>query len=400
MKYAIVLGTGVVALGTIREYATVGIPVIHVSGKKDDIAGVSNKISRRVFVPFSAENTQPLFDLLVEQSHEWQGALIDPVNDPYIVFIAQNHEALSQHYRLAVQTWDKISGIIEKHRLYQLSHDIGVPAPRIYHPDQGGSLDECCEQFEFPCIIKPTQTPAFFATYGTKVLVVNNPSELLPKYEDVTRRQLDVMVSEIIKGDVLDLYIYICYRNDDGDILAEMCVQKIRQKPQGFGVGSVIRTVPMIGELKRSALKLLEASDYTGMSATEFKRDQGGSGDFKLIEINTRAVLYERIFSTCGINFREILFYDKVYAEKRTCPDYRKEVYWIHQFDELSNFSHYLKKKVTLTSRTFFEPYFKSHVYAVPLFSDPRPFLKMVRKVVLPMVRNQLRKLFARSNRR
>jgi len=390
MNRVIVLGSGVVALGAITEYAAAGISVIHVTGKRNDIASASKHISQRVLVSFSLDNSQALFELLTSNKDKWDGALIDPVNDPYVAFIAENHAALSKHYRLAVQPWEKINGIIEKHLLYQLAHRIGVSAPKIYHPEFSNSLEEESKHFEYPCIIKPSQTPAFFEVYGKKVLIANCRQELLAMYKKVVAHKLNVMVSEIISGDDTNLYLYICYRDNSGNILAEMCANKLRQHPKGFGVGSVVRSVPMIDEIKNSSIKLLDACGYSGMSATEFKKDDKENGQFKLIEINTRTVLYERLFSSAGINFREILFYDKVCNEQRVQTEYKIDTYWIHQFDDLYNLGLCLKKSGD-SYRDFYKPYFKSPAFAVPFFGDRKPLFRLIKKAVIPMLKNKLK---------
>ena len=127
-------------------------------------------------------------------------------------------------------------------------------------------------------------------------------------------------------------------------------------------------------------LKLLRSYGYTGFSATEFKFD-ARLKCFRLIEINTRPVLYERLFIKAGINFDHILYLDKIKKETIRPQPYRPEIYWIHNFSEILEFRRN-QRTLRMPLREFFHPYRQINVYAVPLFDDPRPFLKIAGKTI------------------
>ncbi len=378
--YAVVLGTGIVALGTIRCYAQAGLRVVHLTTKKDDIAACSRYIAHKYVVPSPDTDPAGLLRLLTEELPVWPDAVLDPVNDPGVVFVSQHCDALSARYHVTVPPWDIVHGIIDKRLLYQRAYQLGIPAPRISNHESTEDLAWIARQLVYPCIIKPTQTPDFFAIYNKKALVADDAESLLAQYRDVEVRHLDVMVSEIIPGPEENLVAYICHLDDHQAVLAELCVQKIRQHPADFGYGVVKRTIPMIAEAREAALCLLRAHAYTGFSTTEFKWDDRDS-KYKLIEINTRQVSYAHLFASATINFPEIMYRDKVEKRKEFDTDYRSGVYWINPVDDLYEYRR-RRRLPGFSASKFIRPYFaKNKVFALSPLDDLRPFIKWIARL-------------------
>lgn len=379
MKKVIVLGTGVVALGTMYAYAKAGIRVIHLTYKQDDIASLSRFVSEKHVVPMPPQGDAELLDFLMNSCADWSGSLLDPVNDPGVVFCSVHHATLSQRFSISIPPWDVLKGIINKNELYLRAYEIGVPAPKIWKFNSVHELEAHAGEFDYPCIIKPDQTPAFFERYNQKVLVARDSPSLMAQFQDVQAHHLDVMVSEIIPGNETSYFIYVCHLDGRGRILAEVCLQKIRQHPAAFGVGSVIKTVPMVAEVRDASLKLLRDYKYTGFSATEFMLDQTHQC-YKLIEINTRQVLYVSLFKKLGINFCEIMHADKVEGRAICKEGYPSGVYWIHLIQEIWE---YRARRALpgFSLLDFLAPFFsRRKVFALSLLSDPLPFLRHVSK--------------------
>jgi D-aspartate ligase len=384
-RKVVVLGTGVVALGTIHTHTRAGIEVIHVTTKPDDIAAFSRHSRKTFLAPAPSGNGEELVKFLLELPTYVGPALLVPVNDPHVEAVSRNYDLLSSRYLLANQPWDILGGITDKRRLYIRAHEIGVPAPEVRFPESVAELLLQLEGLVYPCILKPYQTPRFFSVYNQKVLVAQDAQSLIQQFTDARNHDLDVMVSEIIPGPDTNLFIYICHLDRDGDVAAEMCVQKIRQHPPDFGVGSVIKTVPMIEVLREQSLKLLRSYNYRGFSATEFKLDSE-MNRYGLIEINTRPVLYQRLFIKTGLNFDDILYKDKVEHKKMRAQSYDPEIYWIHRFSEVMEFRRNQRSKRIKVSE-FFNPYRRDKIYAVPCFYDPIPFIVTTKKMIVGLFR-------------
>lgn len=377
MGKVIVFGTGVVAYGVIDESAKAGLEVIHLTTKTDDIAALSRLISEKHVVTFSGGSNSHLLELLMRKSVDWSGALLVPVNDQYVVFVSKHFDKLSRHYECTVQPWEVYSEIINKNKLYAHAYKIGVPAPQIQCPVTINDLDQYEGRLAFPCILKPYQTPEFYKVFNQKVHVVNNHDELKQKFREVKKHRLDVMVSEIIPGPESDQFIYISCLDANGDVLAEMFTRKIRQDRE-FGVASVLKTVEANDQIRDMSLRLLRHFCYRGFSALEVKLDER-DGIFKLIEINTRPVLYQRLFVKAGINFSHLVYANYVEGKAPDKVTYSRDVYWIHNISELYKLKRSMRSS-ELTLSDFFYPYRQRHVFALPFPSDPKPLLRMLWK--------------------
>jgi predicted ATP-grasp superfamily ATP-dependent carboligase len=389
MKKVIVMGGGAAALGVSRALALKDIEVIFLSTRPNDFARFTKFATRSIKAPSPINNSNELLELLMDTKEDWDGALLIPTIDSCVVFISQNREILSRRYIPAVQEWSIIKKIIDKGSLYRQAQQIGVPTPRILFPESNPSSIPRQGDISYPCILKPHQTTRFYSIFKKKVLIIKNYDDLVRLLPEVRHNNIDVMVSEIIPGPDHNLFHYRSFLDREGNVLAEMCTQKLRQHPPVFGQASASRTIPMIQEIRSYALKLLRSFSYHGVSSTEFKFDVRDN-KYKLMEINNRPVLPERHFLAAGINFPYITYLDFVENVKIPKPDYKTEIYWIHNFFEIREFWRGLRSR-NLNFRDFLEPYRKREkVFAVPLFDDPLPFLASGPKIISRLLGNLL----------
>ena len=234
------------------------------------------------------------------------------------------------------------------------------------------SLNQRQNEFSYPCILKPFENFRFSEVYRKKVLMANNFQELVEKFTDTQKHQLQVMISEIIPGDDTSIFTYRSYIDSQGNLLAEMCTQKLRQYPRRFGQGSVVRTIPMISEIRDQAQRLLRACAYRGESSAEFRLDYRDNR-YKLMEINVRPVVTEWLFVTAGINFPYLTYLDWVEDTRKALETYCSDLYWIYNYWEVVNFIEDLMKG-HLNLREFFKPYARKKVFAVSFYDDPIHF--------------------------
>jgi predicted ATP-grasp superfamily ATP-dependent carboligase len=196
--------------------------------------------------------------------------------------------------------------------------------------------------------------------------------ELIQKFTEARRNNLKVMVTEVIPGTDDHLFHYRSYIGSDGKILAEMCTQKIRQHPPAFGVARVAKTVPMIDEIKKLTLKILSSLSFHGLSSAEFKFDERDR-QFKLMEINVRPVLSERLTLAAGINLPYITYLDRVKEIRMHPPTYYPDVYWIDNFMDIMDFFKW-RKEENYSFGEYIQPYREKKVFCVPFLDDPLPF--------------------------
>jgi len=165
----------------------------------------------------------------------------------------------------------------------------------------------------------------------------------------ILNKDIPVVIQEIIPGPDTQHYKYCCYINKNGEILAEATLQKIRQYPAHFGVGSVIQSVSFT-ELQHIGRKLFQDSNYTGVGSAEFKLDKR-DGKLKLIEINPRYWQQNYLATSCGINFAYINYLDLMGKKpENTTFSYELGKKWINIYYDINSYLEYRKEGLSFFS--------------------------------------------------
>ena len=378
---AIIIGSGVVSLGVINDLACDGIRVIHISPKHDDLALRSRWPQEKFVLDPADDQTEPLIGLLRSNSTRFGGACLIPTTDPMLRIVSKNLSQIGQEYVSPVMPWHQLRGIVNKGLLYETAVKTGIPTPKIRYGDDLADTGAWQDSLMFPVIVKPSETPKFFAQFGVKVLQANDVSQLQRHLAAVNRLELEVMVSEIIPGNQTDLKCYRCYIDQRGKVIAEMCSEKLRSHPPEFGVGIVQRTIPMHPTLREQGLDLLHNLNFTGFATVEFKYDSRDD-QYKLMEINPRPAMVQRLFRRAGINFAKLTVDDLMGKPLEETYSYSPGVYAIHNSADLYHLRRHLKMGAH-GLREYLTPYFaRRKVLLVPPILDPVPFLYDVSKII------------------
>jgi predicted ATP-grasp superfamily ATP-dependent carboligase len=396
MKKTIVLGCNDGALGVIRSLANHGIKVMALYSEDYEAAQFSRFVSRKVRIRPLRKEGRTVLNFLVNLEEEWDGSLLVPTNDISVEFVSRNREELSSRFVPAVQDWEMTRRILDKGLLYRHAQEMSIPMPKIFFPGNVDDLKQIHRDINFPCIIKPCESQRFFPVYGCKLLVIEKFEELIEKFVDCQQNDLEVVVSDIIPGPDDKLYYYTAYIDGDGGVTAEMCMQKLRQYPPGFGNARIGKTVPIIPEIRQLTLSLLKSYKYRGFGVAEFKFDSRDK-QYKLMEINVRPVLQTLLFTRAGINFPYLTYMDFIEGSVKTVNDYRSELYWIDLYSDLIGTLR-LRKKEHWSIKDYVRPYMKRKVFSIPLSDDPLPFIMKGLILLNLTVRSFFRRLFDKSS--
>ena len=132
--------------------------------------------------------------------------------------------------------------------------------------------------------------------------------ELLARYDEASGlvEPETIMVQELIPGggDCQFSYGALC---KDGQVLASLVAQRIRQHPPNFGQGSTCVETVNRAEVEESARRLLAAVRYSGLIEVEFKYDSR-DGRYKVLDLNARAWAWHSLGSRSGIDFPYLLW--------------------------------------------------------------------------------------------
>jgi predicted ATP-grasp superfamily ATP-dependent carboligase len=117
---------------------------------------------------------------------------------------------------------------------------------------------------------------------------------------------LEVMIQEIIPGN--DCFEFSVYLDRDGEPKGICSWDRLRQYPPDFGNGTFCRN-RFRPEAIDLGLEILRAIGYRGLVAVELKRDPRDLR-YKVIEINPRTTLQNRLAAACGVDIEYLAYLD------------------------------------------------------------------------------------------
>jgi len=278
-----------------------GVRVALLVSSPHEHASNSIFVSQLILGPDPEVDSDKLVNILMDLEKNWDGRLLVPALDEYVMFVSQNSVRLKDRFVFAVQDWGLISRIIHKNFLYIEPQKADIPTPRFFLPD-------------FIDALKKWQD----------------------KFMDAQINNLDVTISELIPGDDTSIFSYRCYIDSQGEVLAEMCTKRVRQYPPRFGQGAVQRTVPMIPEICCLGLKLLRSLSYREEATVEFRLDCRDN-EYRLMEIYVTPAAAAWFLIKAGMNFLYITYLDLVKNTRQILQNYDHELCRIHNHWEVVN---------------------------------------------------------------
>ena len=372
MKSAIVIGTHTMGLGVIRALGSMGVPIIAMYYREDDMGFVSKYVQESIHIPHPESETARFIECLVDLASRVPGSPLFPVSDESLKIVSTNKPVLENYYTVACADWEIIQKLLEKNFTYDLARSIGVPIPRTSTP---ASMDEVIafgKDLDYPCLVKPVESHRYYSLFRRKIVKANNFTQLLAAYQEAERAGLKVMLQELIPGeDRLGVNYNSYFWN--GQPIVEFTAKKIRSAPPELGSPSAVvsQQVPEVLEFGR---RFLRAAKFYGYSCTEFKRDPR-DGIYKLMEVNGRHNLSTLLAVNCGINFPWLHYRHLVEGCIPEETQFREGLYWVDVERDLP----YILKRMFRQKEgplQILEPYIHPHVSAVYDVQDIKPFFK------------------------
>jgi len=372
MKLAYVLSGQQPALGVVRALGVMGIPIVVMYYKDEDVAYLSKYVTHGVASPHPETHEKEFVELLLKSAQEFGDGILFPASDEALVAVANNKELLETHFDVPVPDLEVVQRFIEKKYTYEIADKNGIPAPKTITPTCLEDVEEYAKGIDFPCLVKPSQSHLFFDHFKRKMFPVENEKELISVYQQSAKAGLEVMLQEIIPGDDINVVNYNAYFWE-GEPLVEFTAQHIRNAPPWWGSPRVVlsKDIPEVIEPGRNILKSM---GFSGYACTEFKKDDR-TGIYKLIEVNGRHNLSTSLAVACGINFPYLQYRHIVEGELPKQSDYKKGVYWIEIISDIThNFQFFRQEKYSFSE--YLRPYINPNVFATFALSDLGPYPK------------------------
>lgn len=383
MNKAVILGCNYyIGLSTIRCLGKEGIHTVAVDYNENDRYGAASKYcSEQLIAPYYQENKEGFIQYLIDyaKKQEKKPVLI-PCHDNYVEIMDEYCEELKPYYLFAQTQKGLATIVMDKEKLHALAKEHGVKVPETVRVTEDDYTTQVEKRIGFPCIVKPTDSPRFVATFRKKLFIVNNVTELVEAVEKAHEKNLEVIIQRIIPGFDDHMYTFDAYLNQDSKVVHWTTCQKHRQYPINFGA-SVYTEQRYVKELYDIGAKFLEEIGYKGFGEIEFKKDEN-TGEYYLIEINARITNFNNLLYKVGLNFPYITYRELTGnpIEPYAITHDTKRVFW-YVYEDLLAMKGYLKTN-QLTKTQIIQSLFKKKAYAIWDITDLKPVYLFMKKIL------------------
>lgn len=389
---AVVLGTNYyIGLGIIRTLGYEGVDTIAVDYTDKDLYGSKSKyLGSHVMAPdFKNHKEEYLKKLIQIGMGEKEKPVLFPSADPYAEFIDENLEELKKYYLIPMEEQGLWTRVMKKETLNDMARENGVLVPETIMPDEENLYSRVETELGYPCIVKPTDSPAFVSVFRRKIFFCKDEEELKTALQRAKEENLEVFVQRIIPGFDDHMHTFDYYVDRSGKVTHWMTCRKLRQFPINFGA-SVYTEQVHVPELAEIGIPFVEKIGYRGFGEIEFKKD-AKTGRFYLIEINTRTTTLNELLYRAGINFPYVAYRDMTgnplepkAVEKSTGLVFQ------YLFEDILAIRDYIRNG-QLTTGAVIKSLFRKKVPAVWSFDDPSPGLNYVSIILGKVIKKVFR---------
>ena len=386
---AVILGTNYyIGLSIIRTLGYEGVETIAVDYTDKDLYGSKSKyLGRHVMAPdFRKHKEEYLRKLIDIGKAEREKPVLFPSADPYAEFVDDNLEELKKYYLIPMEDQGLWTRVMKKETLNEMARENGVLVPETIMPNEENLYERVSTELGYPCIVKPTDSPAFVSVFRRKIFLCQDEEDLKTALKKAHEAKLEVFVQRIIPGFDDHMYTFDYYVDRTGKVTHWMTCRKLRQFPINFGA-SVYTEQIHVPELAEIGIPFVERIGYRGFGEIEFKKD-AKTGKFYLIEINTRTTTLNELLYKAGINFTYVAYSDMI-GKPLEPKAVEKSTGLVFQylFEDVLAIREYISKG-QLTTGEVVKSLFRKKVPAVWSFDDPAPGLNYV-GIVLGKVVNR-----------
>lgn len=378
MRIAIVLRMGQNGLGITRSLGRQGIEVYGIDYEKDAVAFFSKYCKKNYIfcnpVIFPKKCLNQFIELGNNLGHK---AVLLPTADNYVEFISKFEPDLSNYFLFNIPDISIVENIVNKSKQYKLAEQLGISIPKTLSPQHIDDLKE--EVISYPVLIKGVSSHRWYHEFYNKGFGVNCYSDLRKYFELALRKNLEVVIQEIVIGPNKNHFKVCAYYSREKKLLAIFSTQKTRQFPVDFGVGSYM-TSGNFPELIALGRKFFEGIDYTGMGSIEFKKDDR-DGQFKLLELNPR-FWQQNIQATCaGVNFPYINYLDCIGKRLDHSLSFKENIRWL---DTVQDFRSFIanRKKGDISFLEWIRSILSTDCFAYFSWDDLKPVYKYLTSIV------------------
>lgn len=340
---AFVLGMFETGLGVARSLGVSGIKVYGLDHKKD--IGFYSRYIKPVKCPHPVHEPAGFIDFLVDKAKtETFKPVLFITSDDFLRVVSENRTQLADYFYFNFPSAGLLSQISDKYKQYLLAKQAGIAVPYTVIFDDSVHERTMLENMRFPVIVKAKDVTVWRKKISAvqKGFLATSMDEIIPLMEKMKEKRVEAIIQEVISGPDTNHFKFCGYYDNQSRLMAGFTLQKIRQNPVHFGVGSVVESIDY-PQLFETGDTLFRNIGYCGIGSAEFKLDNYDN-KLKLVEINPRYWQQNYLSKACGINFPYI---DYCYSAAKTASSqhqFKKNIKWVNIYLDFESFLKYRKE--------------------------------------------------------
>jgi len=341
---AIVLGMFETGLGVARSLGRKGVKVYGFDFKKD-IAFYSKYVKAKTCPHPLNEEKQFIQYLISFAKTKHKKPVLFITSDDFLISVSRNKKTLEKYFLINLPENKLIESIADKYKQYELAKAAGIELPQTFALRKTEEINTIANELNYPAIIKGLNVNSWRKNISGSVkgFEVISKSEFIAKTDELLKKKTECLVQEIIKGPDTNHYKFCSYFSKKGEMLLGFTLQKIRQNPIHYGVGSVVKSIHY-DTLFKTGEKLFKEINYKGVGSAEFKLDSK-DGKLKLIEINARYWQQNILPDACGMNFPFTDYLEMTDQNPESNLNFKANIKWVNIYMDFDSFLKYRKLK-------------------------------------------------------
>jgi predicted ATP-grasp superfamily ATP-dependent carboligase len=319
---AVVVGSGLGALGALRLLSRAGIPVYALSAEP------SHESGSRWYRPLrrgceslaaGASLAQALEATSLEQ------AVLIPAGDSMLTAVATLPEPIAARFPSSTPSASAACQLTSKAKFALLLETLGAPCPRTLVLDERADLEEfLATTHSRDLFLKPDHSANFIRHYNAKACRVRNLADARARLARFRADGHEVVVQEYLPGPASNHFLIDGFAASNGAIRALFARRRLRMYPVDFGDSTHMVSVPLsqVQPAVETLRSVLGAIGYRGIFSAEFKRD-ARDGRLKILEVNARLWIFVEFAGRCGVDVCTMAYRDALGMSLPESMEYR-----------------------------------------------------------------------------
>jgi D-aspartate ligase len=334
MTPAVVLGSGLGALGALRLLGRAGVPVYSLS------AHPSFESRSRWFRPFpcvreTLADGAPLARVLEASSLE-RGVLL-PCSDSLARAVSELPPAIAARFPSSTASPEGVTQLTSKAKFAALLDALDIPRPRTLISGDWRDLEHFANGQFSDLFLKPVDSSGFMRRYGVKAWRVRDLAHARARFTRAQAAGHPVVVQECVPGPASNHFLIDGFARANGVVHALFARQRLRMCPHEFGDSTHMISVRLteVEPAVQSLRAILAAIGYRGIFSAEFKLD-ARDGTFKILEINARVWIFVEFAGRCGVDVCTMAYREALGLPLGDVPAYRSGVRLVSPYTDLA----------------------------------------------------------------